>query len=101
MDDRSGISEIKYRFRDEEEWQILNGSTLTRDVQPDGIPSDAQEANNEIGLPSGNGRYLIQALSKDTSGNSEGMPTMLYVVIDPSLNRAQCVDTTISAGDAP
>jgi len=103
QDDRSSIAELQYRLRNELPWVTMKDySPKTFTLQPEGKPVAVnQPANAESDFyPSGNGRYLVQAIAKDSAGNMETKPALFYIVIDPTINRSSCEMTTLSSVNA-
>jgi murein DD-endopeptidase MepM/ murein hydrolase activator NlpD len=97
QDDRSAVAEIKYSFR-ENDWKTEAGSgPITNTLQSFGRP-DSAPPGTQLGesFPMGNGRFLIQALAMDGTGNWSKQTDLLYIVIDPTINTSQCVDTTVT-----
>jgi hypothetical protein len=102
QDEQSSITEFQYRLRNELPWVIGEYSPVTYTLQPEGVPDEVQIPESGVGdvYPSGNGRYLVQAIAKDSLGNMDVRPSFLYITIDPSINRSRCVDTTLSSANS-
>jgi murein DD-endopeptidase MepM/ murein hydrolase activator NlpD len=99
-DDRSAVEELRYRLRNEASWETLSPyAPVTKTLQPEGKPVGIQAdiGNSEDPYPSGVGRYLVQGQAKDSNGNLENRPALLYIIIDPTINRDQCAETTVSS----
>ena len=101
QDDRSSLAEIRYSFRDDWITQAYTGP-VTRTLQPEGKPAAVPQPANGVAsdYPTGNGRYLVQAFTKDTAGNIAVMPSQLYVVIDPTIDPSQCAQKTLTVGNS-
>jgi murein DD-endopeptidase MepM/ murein hydrolase activator NlpD len=89
--------DIRYSFGNNEYWTVQKyDGPITRDLQPNGKPANLLPSIQDP-YPSGIGRFLVQGITKDSTGNAADNPTVLYIVIDPMININQCVDTTVQS----
>jgi hypothetical protein len=102
QDDQSPIVALQYRLSNESSWVSVDESSYITTLQPPaGKPAaiTGSEDNAENPYPTGDGRYLVQAMAKDSQGNMEINPAFLYIVIDPTISRSKCEATTLSSAD--